>query len=71
AVEAVCTATQEGVKGSSTLAGASLGSLGKVDANPAANTELKVQVGPLHVATLILNEQIKNKDGSLTVNALH
>lgn len=71
AVEAVCTATQEGVKGSTTLVGANLGSLGKVDATPAANTALKVQVGALHVATLILNEQIKNKDGSLTVNALH
>ncbi|ATY09447.1 hypothetical protein CU254_02345 [Amycolatopsis sp. AA4] len=71
AVEAVCTATQEGVKGSTTLVGANLGSLGNVDATPAANTQLKVQVGPLHVATLILNEQIKNSDGSLTVNALH
>ncbi|WP_033291237.1 choice-of-anchor P family protein [Amycolatopsis jejuensis] len=71
AVEAVCTATQEGVKGSSTLADANLGSLGKIDANPAANTQLKVAIGPLHIATLILNEQIKNKDGSLTVNALH
>ncbi|MFF4592806.1 choice-of-anchor P family protein [Amycolatopsis sp. NPDC001319] len=71
AVEAVCTATQEGVKGSSTLVGADLGSVGDVDSNPAPNTQIKVGLGPVNVATLILNEQIKNKDGSLTVNALH
>jgi hypothetical protein len=71
AIEAVCTATQEGVKGSSTLADAKLGSVGTVDANPAPNTQIKVALGPVNVATLILNEQIKNPDGSLTVNALH
>ncbi|MDT8909667.1 choice-of-anchor P family protein [Amycolatopsis sp. PS_44_ISF1] len=71
AVEAVCTATQEGVKGSSTLADAKLGSVGAVDANPAPNTQVKVALGPVNVATLVLNEQIKNSDGSLTVNALH
>lgn len=71
AVEAVCTATQEGVKGSSTLVGADLGSVGDIDSNPAPNTQIKVGLGPVNVATLILNEQIKNKDGSLTVNALH
>ncbi|WP_281246944.1 choice-of-anchor P family protein [Amycolatopsis saalfeldensis] len=71
AIEAVCTATQEGVKGSSTLADAKLGSVGAVDANPAPNTQVKVALGPVNVATLILNEQIKNPDGSLTVNALH
>lgn len=71
AVEAVCTATQEGVKGSSTLVGADLGSVGDVDSTPAPNTQIKVGLGPVNVATLILNEQIKNKDGSLTVNALH
>jgi hypothetical protein len=70
-VEAVCTATQEGVKGSSTLADAKLGSIGTVDANPAPNTQIKVSVGLVNVATIILNEQIRNKDGSLTVNALH
>lgn len=71
AVEAVCTATQAGVKGSSTLADAKLGSVGTVDANPSPNTQVKVALGPVNVATLILNEQIKNPDGSLTVNALH
>jgi hypothetical protein len=67
----VCTATQEGVKGSTTLVGANLGSVGTVDSTPAANTQIKVGLGPVNVATIILNEQIKNKDGSLTVNALH
>jgi hypothetical protein len=71
AVEAVCTATQEGVKGSSTLADAKLGSVGAVDANPAPNTQIKVGLAGINIATVILNEQIKNKDGSLTVNALH
>lgn len=71
AVEAVCTATQEGVKGSSTLTDAKLGSVGTVDANPAPNTQVKVAIGVVNVATIIFNEQIKNDDGSLTVNALH
>jgi hypothetical protein len=71
AIEAVCTATQQGVKGSSTLTDAKLGSIGAVDANPAPNTQVKVALGPVNVATLIRNEQIKNPDGSLTVNALH
>ncbi|MBE1498904.1 hypothetical protein H4696_006004 [Amycolatopsis lexingtonensis] len=71
AVEAVCTATQEGVKGSTTLVGANLGSAGAVDATPAPNTQVKVGIGGINVATVILNEQIKNKDGSLTVNAIH
>ncbi|SFQ25342.1 hypothetical protein SAMN05421810_105363 [Amycolatopsis arida] len=71
-VEAVCTATQEGVKGSTQLVGANLGKLGDVSSTPAANTELAVKLpGVGNIATVILNEQIKNKDGSLTVNAVH
>jgi len=70
-VEAVCTATQKGVEGSTKLVGANLGSVGKVDATPAANTQIKVGLGALNVATIILNEQVKNSDGSLTVNAVH
>ncbi|WP_372672328.1 choice-of-anchor P family protein [Amycolatopsis kentuckyensis] len=70
-VEAVCTATQKGVEGSTKLVGANLGSVGKVDATPAANTQIKVGLGALNVATIILNEQVKNQDGSLTVNAVH
>ncbi|MGW3965616.1 choice-of-anchor P family protein [Amycolatopsis sp. NPDC005003] len=70
-VEAVCTATQKGVEGSTKLVGANLGSAGAVDAAPAPNTKIKVGLGTLNVATVTLNEQIKNKDGSLTVNAVH
>lgn len=70
-VEAVCTATQAGVTGSSTLADAKLGSIGTVDANPAPNTQVKVGIAGINIATIILNEQIKNNDGSLTVNAIH
>jgi hypothetical protein len=70
-IEAKCTATQKGVEGSTTLVGADLGKIGDVDATPAANTQLKVGLGDINVATVILNEQIKNKDGSLTVNAVH
>ncbi|MEU4249435.1 choice-of-anchor P family protein [Amycolatopsis sp. NPDC026612] len=70
-VEAVCTATQKGVEGSTKLVGADLGSVGAVDATPAPNTQIKVGLGPVNVATIILNEQVRNKDGSLTVNAVH
>ncbi|SDY65650.1 hypothetical protein SAMN05421504_106279 [Amycolatopsis xylanica] len=70
-IEAKCSATQKGVQGSSTFAKADLGSLGEIPVTPAANTTLKVGLGDINVATVILNEQIKNKDGSLTVNALH
>jgi hypothetical protein len=71
AIEAKCEATQKGVVGSSTFAEADLGSLGNVPVTPAANTTLQVGLGAINVATVILNEQIKNPDGSLTVNALH
>lgn len=70
-VEATCTATQEGVQGATNLVGAKLGSLGAVDSTPAPNTQLKVGLGSINIATITLNEQIKNKDGSLTVNAIH
>lgn len=70
-VEATCTATQKGVQGTTNLVGANLGSVGAVDSTPAPNTQIKVGLGNVNVATIILNEQIKNKDGSLTVNAIH
>jgi hypothetical protein len=70
-IEADCTATQKGVQGSSTFANANLGSLGDIPVTPAANTTLKVGLGAINVATVILNEQIKHSDGSLTVNAVH
>jgi len=71
AVTATCTATQDGITGTTELVGLNLGSLGGGSANPAPNTVLDVMVGPVQVATLTLNEQISNPDGSLTVNAMH
>lgn len=71
AIEAKCVATQAGIVGSSTFAEAKLGSLGDIPVTPAANTTFQVGAGPLNVATVILNEQVSNPNGSLTVNALH
>jgi hypothetical protein len=70
-VEAECTATQQGLAGKSKLAGVNLGKLGQVNADPAANTKLDVQLAGVKIAEVIFNEQIKNNDGSLTVNAIH
>lgn len=70
-VEAECTATQKGLAGKSKLAGVNLGKLGQVDADPAVNTKLDVQLAGIKIAEVIFNEQIKNNDGSLTVNAIH
>jgi len=66
-IEATCTATQEGVSGTSTLVGVDLGSLGDVDADPAPNTVIDLG----SIASVTFNEQISNPDGSLTVNAVH
>ncbi|MFS8105026.1 hypothetical protein LFM09_48795 [Lentzea alba] len=70
-VEAECQATQKGLAGKSKLAGVNLGKLGQVNADPAANTVLNVELAGIKIAEVILNEQIKNNDGSLTVNAIH
>ena len=70
-VEAECTATQKGLAGKSKLAGVNLGKLGQVNADPAANTTLDVQLAGIKIGEVIFNEQIKNNDGSLTVNAIH
>jgi len=70
-VEAECTATQKGLSGKSKLAGVNLGKLGQVNADPAANTKLDVQLAGVKIAEVIFNEQFKNDDGSLTVNAIH
>lgn len=70
-VEAECQATQKGLTGKSKLAGVNLGKLGEVNADPAANTVVDVQLAGIKIAEVIFNEQIKNNDGSLTVNAIH
>jgi hypothetical protein len=70
-VEARCDATQKGVEGRSKLAGVQLGRLGSVDAEPAPNTVLDVDLVGVDIAKVVFNEQIRNRDGSLTVNAIH
>lgn len=71
-IAASCGATQSGESGSATLTDADFGYLGALDVHPAKNTTIAIKVpGIGNVATLILNEQIKNGDGSLTVNAMH
>ncbi|MFJ6676026.1 choice-of-anchor P family protein [Actinosynnema sp. NPDC091369] len=70
-VEAECAATQKGVVGKATLAGLDLGRLGEVGAEPAPDTSIDVDLLGAHVAEVVLNEQVRNPDGSLTVNALH
>ncbi|MFD1152078.1 choice-of-anchor P family protein [Saccharothrix hoggarensis] len=70
-VEAECSATQKGLVGTSKLVGLNLGRLGTVDADPAPNTTVDVELLGVDIARLVLNEQVRNADGSLTVNALH
>jgi hypothetical protein len=71
-IAAKCLATQSGETGSATLTDAKLGSLGTLAVNPAPNTTIDVKLPAIgNVAKLVLNEQVHNPDGSLTVNAVH
>ncbi len=70
-VEAECTATQKGLAGKAKLVGVNLGKLGQVNAGPAPNTVLNVELAGIKIAEVVFNEQLKNSDGSLTVNAIH
>ncbi|MCC8243998.1 choice-of-anchor P family protein [Saccharothrix luteola] len=67
-VGAECAATQKGVVGRTDLVGLDLGGLGEVDARPAPDTTIDVG---LPGAEVVFNEQVRNADGSLTVNAVH
>jgi hypothetical protein len=69
-VSATCTASLSGVTGSTTLAGAEV--LGTaLDASPAPNTALAVgPVAGVGSASVTLNRQVENADGSLSVTAL-
>ncbi|MFD5830401.1 choice-of-anchor P family protein [Lentzea sp. NPDC060358] len=71
AVVAECSATQQGVVGTTTLTNVNLGSLGQVGATPAPNTKLDVRLLGIKIGEVTFNEQIQNGDGSLTVNAVH
>ncbi|GAA1991816.1 choice-of-anchor P family protein [Amycolatopsis minnesotensis] len=66
-LKAKCASTASGVTGSSEIAGLDLGKIGAV---PVA-TEPNRSVGLPGLVQVIVNEQIKHDDGSLTVNALH
>lgn len=71
-IAARCDATQSGEAGSATLTDAHLGRLGALAVHPAPNTVVAISLPVVgNVATLILDEQIHNPDGSLTVNAVH
>ncbi|MER5263554.1 choice-of-anchor P family protein [Actinosynnema sp. NPDC002837] len=65
-VEAECAATQKGLTGQTQFVGLDLGRLDWVGARPAPNTTVDVDL-----AEVVLNEQVRNADGSLTVNAVH
>ncbi|ACU34955.1 choice-of-anchor P family protein [Actinosynnema mirum] len=70
AVEAECSSTQDGLTGSARLVGLDAGTLRTPATEPAANTTVDVGALGVTVAELVLNEQVRNADGSLTVNAL-
>jgi len=66
-ISSECTSTPDGITASSVLAGLDLGKIGKIPVATKPNQKLGID-GVLQV---IVNEQIKHSDGSLTVNALH
>ncbi|MGH3439155.1 MAG: choice-of-anchor P family protein [Sciscionella sp.] len=73
AITATCDATTAGITGKTTIASLNLYRLGNgaVGDNIAPDTTIALKAGDVNIATLILNEQIHNSDGSLTVNAIH
>lgn len=66
-ISSKCASTSEGVTGSSEIAGLDLGRIGKLPLATAPNQE----IGIPGVLQVIVNEQVRHGDGSLTVNALH
>ncbi|MEV0073481.1 MULTISPECIES: choice-of-anchor P family protein [unclassified Amycolatopsis] len=66
-ISSECTSTPDGITASSELAGLDLGRIGKLPVGTAPNQK----IGVPGVVQVIVNEQIKHDDGSLTVNALH
>ncbi len=69
AISSTCTATSEGVSGSTTLLNASALGFGPLAANPGPNTEVLIPG-----ARIVLNEQIVDRSGqtnAITVNAVH
>ena len=84
AVSSTCTASEAGVNGSTTINGGKLrtsegnpevegdDTVVDVPANPAPNTAIEGKLeGVGDSFRNVFNEQIKNRDGSITVNAVH
>ncbi|MEU4766890.1 choice-of-anchor P family protein [Actinosynnema sp. NPDC023794] len=79
-VEAECAATQRGLVGTAELVGLDLGGLGglgeigeigEIGARPAPDTTIDVGLPGVGTAEVVFNEQVRNADGSLTVNGVH
>lgn len=71
-LQAECSGTQDGLSGSANLADVSaLNGAVEIPLNPGPNTQIPIDVTGVLSLSLVLNEQISNADGSLTVNALH
>ncbi|SEP53495.1 choice-of-anchor P family protein [Amycolatopsis saalfeldensis] len=66
-ISSECKSTADGITASSDLANLDLGRIGKLPVGTAPNQK----IGVPGVVQVIVNEQIKHADGSLTVNALH
>ncbi|MDQ3404225.1 MAG: choice-of-anchor P family protein [Actinomycetota bacterium] len=71
-IEAGCESTTDGNNGWTTLGDVRLADA-VVASNPAPNTTMRIPSGPVPspLVTVVFNEQIRNDDGSLTVNAMH
>ena len=68
-ISSECKSTPDGITASSELAGLDLGKIGKLKLPVSANPNQKLGIDG--VLQVIVNEQVKHSDGSLTVNALH
>ncbi|WP_406642572.1 choice-of-anchor P family protein [Amycolatopsis sp. WGS_07] len=66
-ISSECKSTPDGITASSELAGLDLGKIGKIPVSTKPNQKLGID----GVVQVIVNEQVKHSDGSLTVNALH
>nr|MDQ3578272.1 choice-of-anchor P family protein [Actinomycetota bacterium] len=71
-IEADCESTTDENNGWTTLGDVALADTA-VASNPAPNTTMRIPSGPVPspLVTVVFNEQIRNDDGSLTVNAAH
>ncbi|MBB4685263.1 choice-of-anchor P family protein [Amycolatopsis jiangsuensis] len=66
-ISSECESTADGITASSKLVGLDLGKIGELPVGTAPNQK----IGVPGVLQVIVNEQVKHSDGSLTVNALH